>query len=96
MPEGHYHTYQSYACMVEPPAIRESVMNQLRDAGVATREGTHAVPLLGYYRKKYGHVPDDFPGMDMCDRCCITIPMFPGMTEDEQAYVIESIKKVKV
>ncbi len=96
VPEGYYHTYQSYACRVLPPADRGEVMNQLKEAGVATREGTHAVPLLGYYAKKYGYKTGDFPGMDACDRQCITIPMFPSMTQDEQSYVIEAIKKVRV
>ena len=96
VPEGYYHTYQSYACRVLPPADRGKVMNQLKEAGVATREGTHAVPLLGYYAKKYGYKTGDFPGMDACDRECITIPMFPSMTEEEQSYVIEAIKKVNI
>lgn len=96
VPEGYNHTYQSYACRVLPPADRGKVMEQLKEAGVATREGTHAVPLLGYYAKKYGHTPKDFPGMDAADKQCLTIPMFPSMTEEEQAYVIEAIKRVRV
>jgi len=96
IPEGYNHTYQSYPCRVLPPADRGKVMEQLKEAGVATRQGTHAVPLLGYYAKKYGYKTGDFPGMDACDRECITIPMFPSMTEEEQSYVIEAIKKVNI
>jgi len=96
VPDGYFHTYQSYACMVDPKVDRASVMNQLKEAGVATREGTHNVPLLGYYAKKYGHKRGDFPGADKCDKQCMTIPMYPGLKEDEQTYVIEMIKKVRV
>lgn len=96
VPPGYYHTYQSYACRVLPPANREDVMAQLREAGVSTREGTHAVPMLGLYQKKYGLDSRDFPGMMAADRECLTIPMFPSMTHEEREYVIEAIKKVKV
>ncbi len=105
VPDGFVHTYQSYACLVggipdNPDAMHEvdraSVMAQLKEMGVATRQGTHAVPWLGYYAKKYGYRREDFPNTSYADEHGLTIPLYPHMPDEEQEYVIESIKAVKV
>ncbi len=95
IPEGYVHTYQSYACMVDPAVDRASVMAQLKEMGVATRQGTHAVPWLNLYLS-YEYKREDFPGTVLADEQCLTIPLYPHMPDEEQEYVIESIKAVKV
>ena len=36
-------------------------MEHLQSKGIATRPGTHAVHMLGYYREKFGLKPEDYP-----------------------------------
>ena len=60
-PDGYYHTYQSYVCLLTnnkdlnilDNEFRNRIMNQLANNGVQTRQGTHAVHRLAYYQKKY-------------------------------------------
>ena len=40
---------------------RNDLMDRLERAGIATRQGTHAVHTLAYYRNRYGFKADDFP-----------------------------------
>lgn len=97
------HGYQSYPCLFQPePITAESIpmLNQRRNAwmdrlqgrGISTRPATHAVHLLTYYRDKYGLQPADFPNAWAANDCSISLPLFHGMTAEEQAFVIERVR----
>jgi perosamine synthetase len=71
-PEGYVHGWQSYVCLfrsqepnldnvAELHAQRNAVMARLEEQGIATRQGTHAAALQGYYVHKYGCRPEHFP-----------------------------------
>jgi perosamine synthetase len=69
-------------------------MEQLQRKGIATRPGTHAVHLLGYYRDRYGLKPDDCPGARDCDAHTMAIPLHNRMSADDYAYVVEAIREI--
>ena len=104
-PDGHFHTYQSYVCMLnikelglktvaEGGEYRNKLLAKLEEIGIATRQGTHAVHMLGYYKNRFGFVPEDFPNAYACDHLSITLPLYMQMTDDDQKYVVETIRKV--
>lgn len=103
-PEGYFHTYQSYVCMLDIKRLgidsikeggeyRNNLLQKLEDIGIATRQGTHAVHLLGYYKNRFGYKPEDYENAYACDHLSITLPLYIGMTDDDQAYVVEMIRK---
>lgn len=103
-PTGYFHTYQSYVCMLDLAALklrgtaeggtfRNELLQRLEDAGIATRQGTHAVHMLGYYKNRFGYKPEDFPKAYACDHLSITLPLYAGILEEEQRYVIDMIRK---
>jgi perosamine synthetase len=59
-------------------------MQDLFEAGVATRPGTHAPHLLGYYREKYKIEPDDYPQSRRADLLTLALPLYSGLTGAEQ------------
>lgn len=93
-PEGHGHTYQSYVVRVREGGRdrRNRIMESLGKAGIQTRPGTHAVHRLGYYAEKYGIEPDRFPVAAACEDTTITLPLFPGMSEDDQDRVVARLR----
>ena len=104
-PEGWFHTYQSYVCMLDYERLgldgiaaggqyRNELLQKLEDIGIATRQGTHAVHMLGYYRNRFGYKPEDFINAYACDHLSITLPLYIGMSDDDQEYVVDSIVKV--
>ena len=104
-PEGYFHTYQSYVCMLnleklgisdveEGGEYRNRLLELLEDKGIATRQGTHAVHTLGYYRNRFGYKPEDFPHAYACDRLSITLPLYVQMTDDDQEYVVNEFRNV--
>ena len=94
-PEGCDHAWQAYVCYVDEaiaPMPRNAVMERLQSAGISTRPGTHAVHMLGYYRKRLGLSPGDLPVSRDCDRCTMAIPLHNRMTAEDYEYVVAAIK----
>jgi perosamine synthetase len=102
VPDGDVHGYQAYVCLYRPeePTLRSSaalferrnaLMLTLEDRGVATRQGTHAPVTQMYYRERYGLSEESFPNAVIAERLTLTLPLFPGMTVDEQDFVIEEL-----
>ena len=105
--QGYGHGYQSYPCIFQPEPLtavsikkinmlRNKWMDHLQQAGISTRPATHAVHMLSFYQKKYGLTPTDFPNSLAANDCSISLPIFHGMTESEQHYVIENILEYAV
>lgn len=100
VPEGYYHTYQSYVCLldVENDAVgkqkRNDIMERLDLAGIVTRQGTHAIHKLDYYRERFGFQDSDFPIADKCDSLTISLPLYVTITEEEQERVANQLLKL--
>lgn len=105
VPQGYLHTYQSYVCIIDYKAlgltsidqgneVRNELMGSLEDIGIATRQGTHAVHTLGYYKEKYGYSAYDLVGAYECDKLTISLPLYIQMTQEDQIHVIETIESI--
>jgi len=89
------HAWQAFVAYVDAqkaPMPRNQLMERLQSAGVATRPGTHAAHMLGYYRDRFGLRPDDFPGARDCDANTMAIPLHNRMTAEDYQYVVEALK----
>lgn len=91
------HAWQSFVTYVDPnraPRPRNEIMARLHERGVATRPGTHAVHMLGYYSKTYGLTPKDFPAAHDCDQNTMAIPLHNKMTPEDFDYVVQMLRQV--
>lgn len=106
-PDGYVHGYQSYVTLYAPEeptlanlaelhAARNAVMTQLEERGIATRQGTHAAALQKVYRDRYGYREDDFPGAVIADRLTIALPLYPQLTDGDQARVVEELRAAQL
>lgn len=88
------HNFQSYVIRVKGDRdFRNSIMSALAKADIQTRPGTHAVHRLHYYENKYQIKPSDFPRAALCEDTTITLPIFPGITPEDQMQVVNIIKQ---
>ena len=105
--DGCTHGYQSDPCLFRPESVtpasiprinaaRNAWMDRLYQAGISTRPATHAVHMLSFYRDKYGLAPEHFPNAWAANDCSISLPLFQGMTEEEQAYVIRHVREANI
>jgi len=102
------HAYQSFVCLFqpEPPSLEDNVdrlherrnalLRELENRDIMTRPGTHAVALQGYYVRKYGYTPADFPNAWLADRLSFTLPLYPQMSDTEQGWVITRLRAARV
>lgn len=84
--EGHaYHLY------VIEVTDRLNLYNYLRENNIFAQ--IHYIPthLMPYYRA-YGWEEGDMPHSEEYYRHCLSLPMYPTLTDEEQDYVIEKIK----
>lgn len=104
-PPGYGHTYQSYVVLItqssgEPQnaeslqQLRNSIMIQLKKAGIATRPGTHAVHTLKYFREKYGISEQSCPRALAAMNQSIALPLHPQLTGREIDYISENFRKI--
>lgn len=105
IPDGCVHGYQAYVCLYSPEdptpervdelhERRNRVMAELESRGIATRQGTHAAALQGYYATRYGIGPEALPNAYAADRLTLALPLYPQLTDAEQDRVVEALASV--
>lgn len=88
--EGASHVYHLY---VVRTSRRDALMAHLADAGVGTL--IH-YPTAPHMQKAYAHLgfkKGDFPIAEEIADTCLSLPVWPGMKEEELAFVCDSIKR---
>ncbi|MBT6052780.1 MAG: DegT/DnrJ/EryC1/StrS aminotransferase family protein [Candidatus Scalindua sp.] len=71
---------------------RNRLMAALESSGISVRQGTHAVHTLGYYKRKYELNDRDYPMSYIADRLSITLPLYFGITEQDQTRVVKTLQ----
>lgn len=71
---------------------RDAFICALKDQGVSC--SVHFIPLhlQPFYQREYGYCRGHFRCAEQQFDCCLSLPIFPGMTEDEVQQVIEAVK----
>jgi dTDP-4-amino-4,6-dideoxygalactose transaminase len=72
---------------------RQWVFDKLRAAGIGVN--VHYIPVhtQPYYRK-LGFKPGDYPEAEKYYAEAITLPLFPGLSENDQDYVIGTLREI--
>ena len=82
-----FHAYHLYIIQVPD---RLDLYNYLHENGIYAQ--VHYIPLhlMPYYREQ-GNKPGDLPVAEKYYSRCLSLPMFPTLTDEEQDYVIKKI-----
>jgi dTDP-4-amino-4,6-dideoxygalactose transaminase len=97
--EDVQHAWHLYVVLVKPSAIgihRDQVIEELRERGIGT--SVHFIPLHlhPYYQRTWGYQPGQFPvAEDYFDRC-ISLPIYPSMTDEDVNHVIEALQDISI
>ena len=83
-----FHAYHLYIIQVPD---RLDLYNYLHENGIYAQ--VHYIPLhlMPYYREQ-GNKPGDLPVAEKYSSRCLSLPMFPTLTDEEQEYVIKKIE----
>lgn len=76
------------------PISRNKFIELMSEAGIGT--SVHYKPLfrLKYYRETYKLSEQDFPNAERTWQGTVSLPIYPGLTKDEQAYIVDTVKKL--
>lgn len=90
-PSGCESNYQSYAVFLDPaaPCSRDELLAALAAAGITARPAPTAMHTLPPYAA--WQPPWPLPHAERAARQALLLPLFPGMTPDEQNYVIDRL-----
>ncbi|MEM6628530.1 MAG: UDP-4-amino-4,6-dideoxy-N-acetyl-beta-L-altrosamine transaminase [Bacteroidota bacterium] len=89
-PEKYGHAYHLYVIQV---SNRQALYQALRKENIFAQ--VHYIPLhtLPYYQKQ-GYKKGDFPVVETYYEGCLSLPMYPTLTDQEQAFVIDKVLNV--
>lgn len=91
------HAWHLFVVLVNPEALRihrDQVIEELRQRGIGT--SVHFIPLHlhPYYQRRWGYRGGQFPVSEYYFERCISLPLYPGMTDEEADRVIEALRDV--
>jgi perosamine synthetase len=87
-------TWQSYCVRVAPdaPLERTELMRSLLHDGIATRRGVMAIHEEASYSDQAPQGAPELPHTEAATRETLMLPLFPGLTDDQQDYVLERLE----
>jgi perosamine synthetase len=95
-PDGE-HAWHLYILRIRPDLLsvsRSGFIEALKELGIGT--SVHFIPLhlQPYYAATYGYRQGDFPHAEDASSRCVSLPIFPDMTDEEVARVISTVEEV--
>lgn len=89
-----WHLYEIRLKMDRLTIDRGAVIQKLRERNITT--SVHWLPLHQhpYYRETYGYQAEDYPAAAAVYPGLVTLPLFPGMTEEQVMHVADSLKTI--
>lgn len=89
--ESGWHLYVVLIDFAAAGIARETLMARLRDHGIGTQVHYLPVHRQPYYRRRYGELA--LPGADAYYARCLSLPLYPGMADDDVDFVADVLKR---
>jgi perosamine synthetase len=72
---------------------RDRVIDRLKARGVGTSvHYPKALPMMTYYRERYGYKPGQFPVSEWLGDQSISLPVGPHVGTDDIGYIVDEFK----
>lgn len=101
--KGRKQNFQQFVCLIKKDffnndiekanKFRNKLMFYLWEQSVETRQPSHAIHLLSYYKNKYNLKEQDFPASYEADKLSIVLPNYTGIENKKLKYIVEKIKE---
>jgi dTDP-4-amino-4,6-dideoxygalactose transaminase len=91
---GVTHAWHLYVLRLELERLRVDrarFVDLLRERAVGV--SVHCIPLhtMHYYQSRYGYRSGDFPAAEKVYQDCLSLPIYPAMSDDDVSYVADSV-----
>ncbi len=91
VPPGTTHAYSSYLIRLRPdaPIGRDALLGRMAGRGISCRTGIQPLHLEPFYADRYAGIR--FPASEAAAQTTMFLPIFPGLTEEQQERVIAEL-----
>jgi len=93
----NYSAFHLYVLQIDFEKIgksRKEVMEKLAKLGIGTQVHYIPVHLQPYYRKNFDYKKGDLPVAEKYYEKCLSLPLYPKMTEADVNYVVQNVKEI--
>ena len=95
--EGSEHAWHLFILRIRPELLtinRNAFIHELARGGVGT--SVHFIPLHRhpFYVREYGCRPEEFPHAEDAYNRCVSLPIYPDLSEGEILRVMETVERV--
>ena len=94
---GCEHAWHLFILRVRPEALsvaRNEFIEELKKRGIGS--SVHFIPLHlhPYYAQTYGYKPGDFPNAEDAYSRCVSLPIYPSLSDEEVERVIRAVEQI--
>ncbi|MBT3638300.1 MAG: DegT/DnrJ/EryC1/StrS family aminotransferase [Opitutae bacterium] len=89
---GSTHAHHLYTIRSEAED-RDQILTEMSQHGVGVGVNFRVVHLMKYYRERFGFKRGDFPVAEQIGDSTISLPLYPSLKQNEQHYVVETLRK---
>ncbi len=93
-PEDHAWHLFPVVLTESSPVARDRCIELLAERGIGTSVHYKPIHRMTYYRETYRLETRDFPNAERLWRGCFTLPVYPSMTTEELAHVVNNLREV--
>ncbi len=96
-PENVSSCFHLYATQIDFSALgktRVQVMAELRERGIGTQVLYIPVPTQPFYKETFGYKDGDYPVAEKYYEQELSLPLYPGLSDDDVQNVIKAVKEV--
>ncbi len=73
---------------------RDEVLVKLQKAGIGVAVNYRPIHLHTYYKDTFGYKDGDFPIAEYIGERTISLPLYPGLTDKETEYIVNTLKNI--
>jgi dTDP-4-amino-4,6-dideoxygalactose transaminase len=91
------HAWHLFVVQLDPERLtigRDRVIELLMEAKIGTSVHFMPLHLHPYYRERFGYRPEDLPVASEAFRRNLSLPLFPGMKDDDVDDVIDAVTRI--
>ena len=96
-PENVCSCFHLYVTQIDFESLgksRAQVMKELRDKDIGTQVHYIPVPTQPYYKNTFGYKDGDYPVAEKYYEQELSLPLYPGLSDDDVNTVIKAVKEV--
>jgi dTDP-4-amino-4,6-dideoxygalactose transaminase len=88
------HAWHLFPIRLRRAEERDRVIADLRTRGIGASVHFIPVHLHSFYAATWGHRPGDFPNAETASSSLLSLPLYPGLRDDEVDRVVTTLEQV--